>query len=267
MTSLCIALMAAMLSCASVPDISDSGLLWLVCRDSPLASDFEPQHLIEYQGVKLRSDAHKAFLEMLSAMDADGISGLRLQSAYRPHSYQSAIFDQRVKELMQKGMAKEAAVYQASQSIQYPGASEHQTGLALDVSVSGTLTQSFAETNAGQWLDENSHNFGFIIRYPESKTDVTRIIYEPWHLRYVGNPHASMMKKMDLTLEEYWSHMPELKTYMVWEDDNDYYLVIYTDTLPDKMPSEAIDISSIGRIENAQYIMTMKKTYPIIEIK
>lgn len=87
-----------------------------------------------------------------------------------------------------------------------PGHSEHQTGLALDVTsaaVNGRLVASFSQTAEGTWLRENAHYFGFIIRYPEGREHLTGYAYEPWHIRYVGVDHASVIYENGLILEEY----------------------------------------------------------------
>lgn len=87
----------------------------------------------------------------------------------------------------------------------YPGSSEHQTGYSMDISTSSEnfqLNTSFGKTPEGIWVAENAHKFGFIIRYPEDKIDITGYTFEPWHLRYVGNPHATYLYLNNLTLEE-----------------------------------------------------------------
>ena len=246
-----------------VPDVaaSDSGILWLVNRNNRLPSDYKPADLVEYNGVKLHGAARKAFAQMIEAMTKDEIHGLRLQSAYRTYSYQQAIFNQRVKELQAQGYDKPEAESKAAKSIQPSGASEHQLGLALDVSVDGKLTKTFGETPAGQWLEAHSHNHGFVIRYPCSKTEITQIVYEPWHLRYVGTPHATIMKNLDLTLEEYLDYMRQAQMYIFWGEDGGYYLLSYSDALPAVLPPGVVDISSISANKNG-YIITTRKTYP-----
>lgn len=241
----------------------NSGNLQVVNRNNPLHPTFKPDNLAEYKGVKLQNNACTAFTHMLEAMNKDGISNLRLQSAYRPYSYQKAIFEQRVKELVKKGHSKEEATTITSASIQHPGASEHQTGLALDVSIDGKLSQAFADTAAGLWLAENCHKFGFIIRYPKYKTEVTCIIYEPWHLRYVGLPHAEVMKSMDLTLEEYWCYLKQAQVhYIPGEEGRDYFLLLYSSNLPTEMPHGTVSISANNTKADAQYIITARKTHP-----
>ena len=241
-------------------DISnDSGLLWLVNRENMLPANFKPVELSEYQGIKLHAAAKEPFSKLLKAMQAEGIHGLRLQSAYRTFSYQTAVFNQRVKEFTARGYSKDEAEEAASKSVQPPGASEHQLGLALDVSLDGTLTQAFGETRAGKWLEEHSHKYGFIIRYPEDKTDITQIVYEPWHLRYVGIPHSSIMKNLELTLEEYLSYIKETQTYICWGEGGEYYLITYSESRPTVLPHEVINVSSLNA--NSGYIITMRKVY------
>jgi D-alanyl-D-alanine carboxypeptidase len=186
-----------------------TNLLRLVNKENPLAEDYKPSDLVKYNKIELCEVARDAFVEMVAAMELEGINGLRLQSAYRSYSYQRAIFNEKARELLRTGKATSKAEAEeiAARSIQPPGASEHQLGLALDVSIDGKLSQKFAETEAGRWLAENCHKHGFIIRYPKEKTTVTEIIYEPWHLRFVGAEHAEIMFKTGLTLEEYCSYL------------------------------------------------------------
>jgi len=258
----------SVLAFAEIPEnssssvISDSELLWLVNRHNTLAADYKPPTLADYKGIKLHVAAYAPFIEMLKVMQSEGITGLQLVSAYRPYSHQRVIFDRRVRELTKQGHDKETAIHLASQSIQLPGSSEHQTGLALDVSVTGQLNQAFAETVAGQWLDTHSHRFGFIIRYPQSKTEITNIIYEPWHLRYVGIPHATIMKEQNFALEEYLSYLEHVKNHVFWGDDDTYYLIVYTYSLPDVMPTFLVDISSVNLKDASAYIMTLRKSCP-----
>jgi len=153
----------------NVPSPVDSGLLWLVNSDNPLGSGFTPGNLVTHQGVRLHSSAYKAYNQMLTAMKADGIHDLHLLSAYRPYDYQKKLFSAKVSTLISQGHSPDEAENLASKILQRPGYSEHQTGLALDLTVTGQLTEAFADTKAGQWLAANSHRFGFIIRYPQAK--------------------------------------------------------------------------------------------------
>jgi len=243
---------------------ADSGLLWLVNQDNPLPPDFTPSNLVTHQGIRLYPAAYTAYTQMLTAMKADGgTHGLQLISAYRPYDYQREIFDRKVASLIPEGHDADTVEELASHTVQRPGASEHQTGLALDVTISGYLTEDFAATKAGQWLAANSHRFGFIVRYPQHKTEITEIIYEPWHLRYVGVPHASIMHENDLTLEEYAQFIAG-GMYIHWdgcEDGRAYYLVMFTQFWPEKAPRGLTDVSSTRYGGGVGYIMTFRGVY------
>ena len=240
----------------SQSDIADSMLLWLVNQANSLPPGYTPKNLVTHRGIHLHASAYTAYIQMLNAMQADNIHGLQLVSAYRSYEYQYGLFEAKVRHLISQGYDAKTADKLAAETIQRPGASEHQTGLALDVTLAGDLTQSFADTKAGQWLAANSHNFGFIIRYPQAKTDVTNIIYEPWHLRYVGVPHAAIMYKNNLVLEEYSQFISAGYAYIFW-DGQDYYLVTHSGSWPQKIPQGLTDISSDRPGEGGRgYIMT-----------
>ena len=235
----------------------DTGFLWLVNRENPLCEKFRPSDLVKYRGIEIRKPARDAFVEMISAMEAGGIHGLRLQSAYRSFSHQRSIFEQKKLGLIAKGESPDAAEAIAAKSIQPPGASEHQLGLALDVSKNGRLSQAFAETDAGIWIAENCHRFGFIVRYPQAKTEVTDIIYEPWHLRFVGVPHAQIMKETALTLEEYAAFLSKIHMYVVWEDDG--YFLVSLAKFPPESNEFSGEFSATKFGENSAFIVTHRK--------
>jgi len=144
---------------------------------------------------KMRREAAKALEKMFAAAKKDGIY-LRGVSAYRSYATQKRLFDSYVKR---DGYQK-ARTYSA-----IPGTSEHQTGLAIDVSGSSgkcAAAPCFANTKEAEWLNKNSAIYGFIIRYPKRKESITGYRYEPWHIRYVGKISMAI-KKHDITLEEY----------------------------------------------------------------
>ena len=98
------------------------------------------------------------------------------------------------------------AYKKTSQVITVPGCSEHEIGLAFDIT-SDTYTQllqGFGETEEGKWLAEHGHEYGFIVRYPSGKEYITGIVYEPWHFRYVGREAAKIMHDENICLEEFW---------------------------------------------------------------
>ena len=147
-------------------------------------------------------------LDMLQEAEEDGVT-LAICSPYRDLEYQQMLFNRKVKRYMNMGMSYMEAYQLSSQAVTVPGASEHQIGLALDI-VTDTyvsLDEGFAETPAGKWLAENSYKYGFILRYPKGKEDITGIEYEPWHFRYVGIDAATVITEKGITLEEFWEDL------------------------------------------------------------
>jgi len=145
-----------------------------------------------------RKEAAGALEKMFSDAKKSGIE-LYAVSGYRSSSFQKALYDAEVKQV---GIAK------ASQSEAVPGTSEHQTGLAMDIASKSTklmLTEGFADTSEGKWLNENAYKYGFILRYPKDKIDITGYKFEPWHYRYVGTEISYALKDRDITLEEYFN--------------------------------------------------------------
>lgn len=183
-----------------------SNLLVLVNKKNSLPADYVPINLVvpnvpfpfeEFDSKKLmRQDAASALEELFRKAAQDNID-LYATSGYRAYDRQKTIFTSSVQKY---GMTR------ASQSSAQPGKSEHQTGLAMDVTsptVNFLLTPYFGETREGKWLKENARKFGFIIRYPQGKEHITGYQYEPWHIRYVGKEAAKDMINLNLTLEEY----------------------------------------------------------------
>jgi LAS superfamily LD-carboxypeptidase LdcB len=145
----------------------------------------------------MRYNAAKALEKLFSAASDAGYK-LYGVSGYRSYATQKAIFDKRAAERGEEVANKTSA---------RPGQSEHQTGLAMDISskaVDYRLVTSFGDTAEGKWVKKNAHRFGFIIRYPKGKETITGYSYEPWHLRYVGITAAKYIYEHGLTLEEYF---------------------------------------------------------------
>lgn len=142
--------------------------------------------------------------EMFAAAKEDGIN-LVVCSPYRDMNRQEYLFDRKLKNYMNSGCSYMEAYKKASITVTVPGASEHQIGLAMDIICDhySALDEGFGDTDAGIWLKENSADYGFILRYPRGKEDVTGIIYEPWHYRYVGKDAAKIIMSQNLTLEEF----------------------------------------------------------------
>ena len=179
--------------------------LMLVNKQHPLGKEFVPGDLIRSQyvaanrsadGQYMTREATDAFNKLASDALAAGHE-IVVTTAYRSYNFQSYLYNSYVEK---DGQAL-ADTYSAQ-----PGKSEHQTGLVADVSspsVDYELTAAYGDTAEGKWLAKNSWKYGFIIRYPLGKEDITGYTYEPWHLRYVGQDAAKAIKKANLTLEEY----------------------------------------------------------------
>lgn len=126
-------------------------------------------------------------------------------SSYRRHSDQETLYQQEVNKLVAEGMSKEDALIEAGKSVAVPGTSEHEIGLAVDLCdyEYQSLNDAQEDTPTQKWLMEHSWEYGFILRYPENKTDITGIVYEPWHYRYVGKEAAEEITRKGICLEEY----------------------------------------------------------------
>ena len=141
-------------------------------------------------------------------MQKEGIN-LYLRSGYRAIKLQQTYYDASVKSYKSQGLSDKEASAKALEYLQYPGASEHHTGLALDIisvewqNTVEDLNAKFETTDAFKWLDKNVAEYGFTLRYPKDKENITGIKYEPWHYRYVGKEVAVYLKEKGLTLEEY----------------------------------------------------------------
>ncbi|MEK5520720.1 MULTISPECIES: M15 family metallopeptidase [Heyndrickxia] len=145
----------------------------------------------------MRAEAAASLEKMFNQASSQGIQ-LYAASGFRSYETQDYLFKQEIKNV---GREK------AELAVAKPGTSEHQTGLTMDISapsVNYTLTQNFESKNEGKWLAEHAHEFGFILRYPKGKEDITKYQFEPWHFRYVGKEIATEIYKKGITLEEYF---------------------------------------------------------------
>lgn len=144
---------------------------------------------------KMDAEASKALEDLFKSAKADGIKLIAV-SGYRDYSYQEMLYNNKVASAGEK---------EADKYVAKPGTSEHQTGLAMDVLSTEytSLDEGFSNTDAYKWLVENSYKYGFIIRYPKGKENITGYNYEPWHIRYVGIYAAAHITNQKTTLEEY----------------------------------------------------------------
>ena len=187
-------------------DESKSWALILVNRESFLPEGYDS--VIELATITddYRVDARISdnVKRMIADARNDGVT-LSIVSAHRSVERQTELYADKVEEFINQGQETDAAKEVAATIVARPGTSEHHTGLALDIVTPSymTLDEGFENTPAFRWLDKNAHKYGFVLRYPKEKQDITGIIYEPWHYRYVGEEHAEQMKDRDLCLEEY----------------------------------------------------------------
>ena len=141
---------------------------------------------------------------MMDAAADDGVD-LMICSAFRSYDRQKSLFNNKINKLMNSGMTYLEAYKVGSMNVTVPGTSEHHLGLALDILTGSytTMDDGFGDTEAGKWLAKNAPEYGFILRYPEGKEDITGIVYEPWHFRYVGTRYAKDITQRGVCLEEY----------------------------------------------------------------
>lgn len=184
-------------------------ILVLANKKRNLPSDYIPEDLvIPNVNFSFKEDIPKRYLKKEAAhalenLFEDGKKNniiLYAVSGYRSYNRQKNLFDNKSNKIGPE---------EANLLVAFPGQSEHQTGLAMDVSSESAnfaLEEYFEDTEEGKWLKDNAHKSGFIIRYKKDTTDITGYSYEPWHIRYVGKDVAREIYKEDITLEEFLGH-------------------------------------------------------------
>ena len=189
--------------------------LTLVNKENPCGTDYVPEDLsvipaeltLYGKEVQMESAAALAAEALARELHAAGYEDIRITSGYRSYEYQQILFNTSLGNEMKKHpdwtleqCSAEVLTYSA-----LPGESEHQTGLCLDLisTENVVLDETFAHHPAYAWLVDHAHFFGFILRYPEGKEEITGYSYEPWHFRFVGLETAAQIRKKGLTLEEF----------------------------------------------------------------
>ena len=181
--------------------------LLIVNKYYQLSSDYEREDLIEvptmyaYSGIKLSSVAYEAFKELFNAAKSEGYT-IVINSGYRSYDSQEAVYN--------RNKNNYGTTY-ADNFVARPGHSEHQTGLAVDVADYENSSEDFEKTEAYQWMLDNAHKYGFILRYPKDKEDITGYSFESWHFRYVGVDIATKIHSLDITYDEYYTYFIENK--------------------------------------------------------
>ena len=166
---------------------------------------YDKSYLVKHGTGEFDERAVEALSAMVDAAKADGITDMRDLSTWRSYEVQEKNFNRKVQSYKNQGYSQAEAERLANTIIKRPGYSEHHTGLAADMGGSGdySITDSFEKTAAFRWLKEHCAEYGFILRFPKDKEDITGVTYESWHYRYVGVEHAKIIMKEGLCLEEY----------------------------------------------------------------
>ena len=173
--------------------------LILVNRNSYIPDDYKVELTELSNGEKVDSRIYPELQEMFNDARAQGY-GLFVREGYRTQEEQQQLMDEKIEAYENEGKSKSEAKKLAEQWVAIPGTSEHQLGIAVDINADTTKSSS---DDVYKWLEENAHTYGFIKRYPSNKTDITGVINEPWHYRYVGKEAASKIYSQGICLEEY----------------------------------------------------------------
>lgn len=184
--------------------VSPDGEHWeltLVNLQYRLPEDYKPTLKAAVEGSSVQLDERVAsfYAEMYAAAKADGCT-LTPYSGYRTYARQQENFDRKVAYYVSQGLGETEAIAKTQTRILPAGASEHNMGFAMDIV---SASADFISTKEFSWLSAHAHEYGFILRYPENKTDITSVMYEPWHWRFVGKEAAAEMQKSGQCLEEY----------------------------------------------------------------
>ena len=181
--------------------LGENWALALINKNYPLDKNYTMSTGTVVEGSSVTADIRvaEAYRQMYkAAMNEDIV--LTPYSGYCSYQRQKVIYDNKVQAFLLQGYSEEEAKQSAAKRVEPAGCSETGAGLSVDVI---SASAGFSSTNEYKWLVANAHNFGFILRYPEDKTEITGMIYQPWHWRYVGVEAATEMKEKNLCLEEY----------------------------------------------------------------
>lgn len=177
----------------------------LVNKDHPLDDYYHPtlKKMRDY-GVEVDESIYDALSDMLNAGKKEGLS-FWIASGYRSPERQRELLDEDIETLIRQGYSYSKAYEEVVRETMPVGCSEHATGLCVDIVSKNyqILDSKQAKTQESKWLRENCAQYGFILRYPEGKEDITGVSYESWHFRYVGTAAAGEIMEQGITLEEY----------------------------------------------------------------
>ena len=200
------------------PEDRDAYLI-LVNKTNSISSDYIPETLTPVENTRkdrakeqMVECAEKALEALYKELYSAGYTDVTVTSAYRSYNKQVSLFN----TYLQREMSRNSSLSEAEAKeivltySAYPGTSEHQTGLCCDMHNLGGADVSFANKEAYTWLIENCYKFGFILRFPEDKVEITGYSFEPWHYRFVGRYHATRMHNLGMCLEEYTDYLANI---------------------------------------------------------
>jgi len=233
---------------APIDTIADTGLLVLVngktaVTDEPALSSLACAYRVvpvRIAEMYLREEALTALDAFFEAAEKAGFTNLVFSSGFRNKEEQARIYNDSADKSF----------------VQPSGYSEHQTGLAADIFALGVTEAAMPNSREGQWLAENAVRFGFILRYPAGKEDITGIAYEPWHFRYIGAPHADYCEVNGLTYEEYITALRNSGGYEM-EIGGTRYAVVYQTAAGGQISVPEDGQWSMSRDNTGGYIVTM----------
>lgn len=176
-----------------------SWCLILVNKWNPIPADYQVELTTLSNGIQVDSRIYPALQELFDQARAENIYPVAA-SGYRTAQKQQRLLNEKIRDYQNEGCSNEVAREKAEAWVAVPGTSEHQLGIAVDINADGVYSSS---DEVYQWLDENAWQYGFIRRYPSDKTEITGVINEPWHYRYVGKEAAGKIQAQRICLEEY----------------------------------------------------------------
>ena len=186
-----------------LPDAEHMWQLAIASADYPMAEEYEVE-TVAVDGYLFDARAAQQLEAMLDAAQADSMN-IYITSAWRSRATQAELYENRVYRFQLEGYSREEAEEIGATVVARPGTSEHELGLSVDLVTDtySALDEGFADQPEYQWLLEHCAEYGFIQRYPPEKSDITGIIWEPWHFRYVGTECAEYIMQHGLCLEEF----------------------------------------------------------------
>ncbi len=181
-----------------------NGYLSLLNKEYILKGELELELVSIGNGHELEPRSAEAIKRMVADARKEGMY-ISIASSYRTYMKQVNLFKNKIKRLESTGFSHVKAVEEAGKVVAVPGTSEHQLGLTVDFLTGSyrVLDEGIRSTKEYKWIEEHAWEYGYVIRYPSGKSDVTGIISEPWHLRYVGVPAAKLMAEQGICLEEF----------------------------------------------------------------